>query len=81
MEDYILVGAVEFLGTETCKIMGYQADVPSKYPVLCYSKHGKLDEGLLYTEIDGKFKYIPSHYILNRYSLFDAKEDYPELFL
>lgn len=82
--EYVLVGVVKLFSLETCKIMGYNIkDNYFKNVALCYSKDGKLDEGLLFTEIQetNKFKYIPSHLINEKISLEEGKKQYPELFL
>lgn len=80
--DYDLVGACLLMSRDACKSLGYELDeyyVP--YPILVYSKDESLDEGLLFFEIDDKMRYIPSHLILERYSIKSAKDIYPELFL
>ncbi len=78
--EYTLVGVVQLFSEETCLRMGYKKGF-SENVSLCYSKDGKLDEGLLFREDGNSFRYIPSHLIYKRISLIEGKENYPELFL
>lgn len=81
--EYKLVGAGSSIIDSVCEVMGYERKgLPSIF--LVYSKGGLLDEGLLFYEISenpSKMKYVPSHLIQRLFTITEANDKYPELFL
>jgi hypothetical protein len=81
--EYKLSGACTFLSDETLKIMGYNYKnlYPNrKNPILVYSKSGNLD-GLLFGELGNIKKLINSEIIKDLYTIKEAEEIFPELFI
>jgi hypothetical protein len=81
MEQYYLVGAADFIQKDTAEQLGYNLNDLPCCSSLVYSKNGELDEGLLFLQTENKFHVILDHFILKLYTINQAKENLPELFL
>ena len=85
-KKYKVCGVVEFISYDEYAKHGHLKDI-EEHPVLMYSIiGGELEEGLKYwkperLEIDTHYKIIYDYMIKETYTLQEAQEKYPELFL
>lgn len=83
---YKVTGAILYIPESEAYKFGYEVNFQN-HPILVYTKNGDLEEDALYGKVEEGFTVedswfrVPDHLIKQTYSLEEAREEFPELFL